>query len=381
MKSLPPYLFSEFQRKKNELEAEGIDVIDLGIGAPDLPAPQFVVDQLVNEAQFHENHRYSPFGGIEEFRTAVTCFYKQQYDVELNPNTEVLTLIGSKEGLHHFMQATIDEGDHVLLPDPGYPVYQTAVHLAGGIQARLPLDMEKGGIPAFDQIPEDVLHKAKVMVLNYPSNPTATTVELNTFTEAVSFAQKNNLLVANDAAYSLVTFDDYKAPSIMQVSGAKDHAVEFGSLSKSFNMAGWRIGYVVGNESAIQALGTLKSNLDSGQFIPIQKAGAHALTSDLQAVKENSAIFQKRMELMYEALTKMGIKAHKPKGTIFMWAQVPQNYSSVDFANLLLDKAGVIVTSGSAFGKGGEGYIRIALTVPEDRLREVISRLKKISWI
>lgn len=380
VESLPPYLFSEFQRKKSELEAKGVDVIDLGIGAPDLPAPQFVIDQLIKEAQAPENHRYSPFGGCQQFREAVAQFYHQHYNVDLDPNTEVLTLIGSKEGLHHLMQAMINPGDGVIIPDPGYPVYRTAIHLAGGEQVDLPLNMAAGGMPKYDEISRESLHKAKLLLLNYPSNPTAATAELTTFTNAIKFVKQHELILAHDAAYSLVTFNDYKAPSVLQVPNAKEYAVEFGSLSKSFNMTGWRIGYVVGNKSVIQSLATLKSNLDSSQFLPIQKAAAYALTSDLRAVTENNKIFQERMEMMYEGLTEVGIEVEKPKGTIFMWAQTPSGYNSQDFANLLLEKAGVIVTPGSAFGRMGEGFVRIALTVPKERLRKVIMRLKAITW-
>lgn len=380
VQSLPPYLFSRFQEKRKELEKKGVDVIDLGIGAPDLPTPQFIIDQLAKEATLPENHRYSPFGGSQTFKEAVAQFYHRHYDVELNPNEEVLTLIGSKEGIHHLMQAVINPGDGVIVPDPGYPVYESAVHLAGGIRFHLPLLMEKGGIPQYDQISKESLHTAKLLLLNYPSNPTAATVKLNTFVDAITFAKENKLFLAHDAAYSLVTFGHYKAPSVLQVPDAKEHAIEFGSLSKSFNMTGWRIGYVVGNKSVIQSIATLKGNIDSGQFLPIQKAAAHALLSDLQAVKENNLVFHQRMELMYEGLTHMGIQVEKPEGTIFMWAQTPPGYSSQSFANFLLEKVGVIVTPGSAFGSRGEGFIRIALTVPEERLREVIARLREISW-
>lgn len=378
--TLPPYLFSEFQRKKQELEKKGIDVIDLGIGSPDLATPDFVIDRLVEEARKPLNHRYSNYSGILEFKQSVATFYKKQYDVELDSATEVLALIGSKEGIANLVQAVINPGDRVLIPNPGYPVYRTAVHLAGGISVDIPLDAQNSYQPLYQQISKNDLEAAKLMFLNYPSNPTAATVDQDVFLKAVSFARENNLIVANDAAYDLVTFNGYKAPSILQIPNAKDCAVEFGSLSKSFNMTGWRIGYLAGNKTIIRALSTLKSNIDTCQFLPIQLAAATALNSDLSAVKANNAVYQERMEKLHEALNKIGLKADKPKGTIFIWAKVPEDHTSASFADLMLTNAGVIVTPGSAFGTEGEGYIRISLSVASDRLNEVVTRIKSLTW-
>lgn len=377
--SLPPYLFSQFQKKKEQLEAKGVDVIDLGIGAPDLPTPDFIIDALIQEARKPENHRYSPYDGCREFREAVATFYKNHFDVTLDPDTEVLTLIGSKEGLANLMQALLDSGDHVLLPDPGYPVYSTAVHLANAKYFPLPLEAENGYIPRYEDVPENIIEKTKLMLLNYPSNPTAATVNIDVFEEALSFAETNNFLVAHDSAYNLVTFDDYKAPSILQVPGAKNRAVEFGSLSKSFNMTGWRIGFVVGNKDIIKALSILKSNIDSSQFLAIQKAAAKALMSDLSTVAEHNEIFTKRRNVLVKALKEIGLNVDLPKGTIFVWAKVPENFTSLSFANLLLEEAGIIVTPGSAFGPTGEGYIRIALSVSTERIAEVAQRLSKLN--
>jgi len=379
VKNLPPYLFSEFQKKKKQMEANGVDVIDLGIGAPDLPAPDFVYDKLVEEAKKPLNHRYSIYSGMPSFKEAIAQFYKKHYGVDLDPETEVLALIGSKEGLANLIQAVTNPGDKVLIPDPGYPVYRTAVHLAGSESVSLPLDVNNGYVPLYDKLTAEEIEQAKLMFLNYPSNPTAATVELDTFTEAVSFAEKSEILLVNDAAYDLVTFDNYKAPSVLQVPGAKERAVEFGSLSKSFNMTGWRIGFAVGNKEVIQALATLKSNIDTCQFIPVQKAAEAALRSDLSAVKENNRIYKRRMEKLHVALNEIGIKTEKPRGTIFIWAKVPDGYTSGEFADKVLDEAGVIVTPGNAFGANGEGFIRIALSVTEERLDEVIARLKKLS--
>lgn len=378
VKSLPAYVFSEFQRKKAELEKEGVDVIDLGIGAPDLPTPDFVYERLVLEAKNPDNHRYSPYSGCSEFKEAVAEFYKKQYAVDLDPDTEVLALIGSKEGIVNLFQAVLNPGDAVFVPDPGYPVYQKGVLLAGGESILLPLNEEKGYIPEFGRISKRNKQRAKLLMLNYPSNPLGATVELNTFREAATFSKNNKILLASDAAYNLITFDGYKAPSVLQVPDAKDYAVEFGSLSKSFNMAGWRIGYVVGNKHVIQALATLKSNIDSSQFLAVQKAAATALKSDLSAVKEHNAIYQERMEKLYTALNELGISTEKTRGTIFLWAKVPTGFTANSFANKLLEEAGVIVTPGTAFGPSGEGYIRIALTVSKERLDEVVRRLREL---
>lgn len=379
VRNLPPYLFAKLNKRKEELMAQGVDVIDLGIGAPDLPTPEFVIEELIRTAKKSENHRYPAYDGNTDFKQAVASFYKQQYDVDLNPETEVLALIGSKEGIAHLMQAVLNTGDQVLLPNPGYPVYETGVKLAGAESISFPLEEEKDFIPQFDQL-HDIADKAKLMFLNYPSNPTSATIHLKTFMEAVSFAKEHDLIIANDAAYDLVTFGDYKSPSILQAPEAKEYAVEFGSLSKSFNMTGWRIGYVVGNEDVIHSLKTLKSNIDTGQFTPIQKAAIRALTSDLSAVKENNKVLENRMETMYQGLIDLGVKSKKPQGSIFIWAKVPKGFTSSHFAEKLLNEAGVIVTPGAAFGSAGEGYFRIAFTVTKERIEEVITRLKKLNF-
>src|SRR5699024_3170284 len=379
VKNLPPYLFSEFQKRKKELQSEGVDVIDLGIGAPDLPTPSFVVEKLIRSVKDPKNHRYSPYNGTMEFKEAVANFYKEQYGVDLNPETEILTLIGSKEGIANLTQAVINPGDKVFIPNPGYPVYRTAVMLAGGKPVEFTLKEENKFVPQFDTL-DSIARETKLMILNYPSNPTSATVDLNTFLETITFAKKHNLLIAHDAAYDLVTFDEYKSPSIMQIPDAKKWTVEFGSLSKSFNMTGWRIGYVVGNETVIDALSTLKSNVDTSQFLPIQKAAATALKSDLSSVKENNHILQERMETMHQALSDMGIEAEKPKGTIFIWAKVPEGLSSTQFTDKLLNEAGVIVTPGTAFGSAGEGYVRMAFTVKKERIKEVMKRMKRLNF-
>ncbi|GGC98517.1 aminotransferase class I/II-fold pyridoxal phosphate-dependent enzyme [Pontibacillus salipaludis] len=378
--SLPPYLFSVFHQKKKELEAQGIDVIDLGIGAPDLQTPSFIIDRLTEEVKKSAHHKYSPYSGIQEFKEAVARFYKNYHGVSLNPETEILTLIGSKEGLANLIRAVVDPGDSVLLPDPGYPVYQSAVHLAYGNSIRLPLDPFNGYTPMYEKLSQEEIQNTKVMLLNYPSNPTGATVEYRTFLEAFTFAKKHGLCLAHDAAYSLVTFGGYKAPSLLEVPGAKDIAVEFGSLSKSFNMTGWRIGYVAGSPELIRAMSIIKSNTDTSQFIPIQQAGATALNSDFSTVKENNHIYEERLESILHVLKELNIQAEKPRGTFFVWAKVPNGYSSQTFAEKLLNEAGVIVTPGHAFGKGGEGYFRLSLCVPTDRLNEAVQRMQALDW-
>ncbi len=378
IRSLPPYLFAEIQEKRKKLEADGVDVIDLGIGAPDLPPPEFVVEKLVEMVRNPENHKYPAYHGMQEFREAVAAFYQEQYSVQLDPDTEVLALIGSKEGIAHLIQSAVNPGETVILPNPGYPVYRAAVHLAGGTCKELPLDMQHGCTPMYAEISEQEYQQAKLMLLNYPGNPTAAGVSLDTFMKAVAIAKKHNLMVVNDAAYNQIAFNGYQSPSILQVPHAKKYAAEFGSLSKSYNMAGWRIGYVVGNKQLIRSLARLKSNIDSGQFIPIQYAAAAALKSDQSAVKRNNEIYEARMEKLHSSLAAAGIQSEKPKATIFLWARVPAGYTSLAFANKLLDEAGIIVTPGTAFGSLGEGFIRMALTVTEARLAEAGERLQRL---
>ncbi|TFB24338.1 aminotransferase class I/II-fold pyridoxal phosphate-dependent enzyme [Filobacillus milosensis] len=381
IQTLPPYIFSQFQQRKKELEAKGMDIIDLGIGAPDLPTPTFIIDELVKETYLTQNHRYSPYQGCAEFREAVANFYQKHYGVILDPDHDVLTLIGSKEGIANFITATINPSEIVLVPNPGYPVYQSAIHLAGGITAHIPLLEEENFKPNFQQLSHEQLDQAKLMLLNYPSNPTAGTVEKEVFEEAVHLAKEHEFIIAQDAAYDLMTFGDYEAPSLLQVPGAKDVAVEFGSLSKSFNMTGWRIGYAVGNRDLLKALSIVKSNTDTSQFLPIQKAAAVALNSDLSSVKANNLIYEERLEKTLKALDTLGIKVNRPRGTFYVWAKVPSNFDSMSFASAMLEQAGVIITPGTAFGQAGEGYFRISLSVPNEKLEEAIERMKALEGV
>ncbi|KGX91118.1 diaminopimelate aminotransferase [Pontibacillus halophilus JSM 076056 = DSM 19796] len=377
VQSLPPYLFSIFHERRKALEAKGIDVIDLGIGAPDLPPPDFIVDRLVSELRQPEQHRYSPYTGCDEFREAVASYYKRTYDVTLDPKREVLTLIGSKEGIASMMTAWLDPGDVTLIPNPGYPVYRSAVHLAGGEVVDLPLLAPAHASPNYEAIREKDFENAKMMVLNYPGNPTGATIDIEVFLEAVTLCKQHDVILAHDAAYGSLTYDGYQAPSILQVDGAKEIAVEFGSLSKTFNMAGWRIGYVVGNEEVIKAIATVKSNIDTSQFLPIQFAAAEALRSDFSAVREQCEIYKERRDYAVEQLRRIHIDAPCPKGTFFIWAPVPDGATSREFSERLLE-AGVVVTPGEAFGTEGRGYFRISLSTSIDRLTEAFSRMEKV---
>ncbi|WP_026576907.1 LL-diaminopimelate aminotransferase [Bacillus sp. UNC438CL73TsuS30] len=374
---IPPYLFAEINKKKAAMIESGVDIIDLGIGDPDLPTPKHIVDKLVEELQDPYQLKYPSFTGCAEFRNAVADFYLRQFGVKLDPETEVLALIGSKEGIAHLIPTLIDPGDYVLIPDPSYPVYRMATMLANGQYFNMPLKIENNFEPDFTAIPRKIVEQARLMLLNYPGNPTAATVDLSFFNQAIAFAQKHQIPIAHDSAYNMVTFDEYKAPSILQAEGAKEVAVEFGSLSKTYNMTGFRIGYVVGNKEIIKALSILKSNTDTGQFTPIQKAAAFALNSDHSCVSKHNQIYQERMLSMVEGLKSIGVKAEPPKGSFFIWAPVPKGYTSSDFVTSVLEQTGVILTPGNAFGPSGEGYFRVSLSVPSERLQEAIERIKQ----
>jgi len=377
LEQIPPYLFALINKKKAELIKSGVKVIDLGIGDPDLSTPKHIVAKLVEEMNNPANFRYPDYSGCWEFREAVADFYRRQYQVELDPETEVLALIGSKEGIAHLIPALTDPEDYVLIPDPSYSVYRMATLLANGKPFMMPLKEENNFQPVFEDIPEDVLKQAKLMFLNYPGNPTAATVDLPFFQKAIDFAKEHQFPIAHDSAYNMVTFDGYKAPSILQVKGAKDIAVEFGSLSKTYNMTGWRIGYAVGNKEILKSLSIVKGNTDTGQFIPIQKAAAFALQSNQTCIATHNLIYQERMDAVLNALETIGIAAKKPLASFFVWANVPQGFTSVDFVDRVLEQTGVIVTPGNAFGPSGEGYFRISLSVPTQQLNEAIDRIKE----
>jgi LL-diaminopimelate aminotransferase len=373
VQNLPPYLFAELDRRVAAKRAEGADVISLGVGDPDLPTPPHVVAAMEKAAEDPENHRYPSYYGLPAFRQAVAEFYERRFGVDLDPDTEVQPLIGSKEGLAHVALAFVDPGDETLVPDPGYPVYDIATRLAGGTTSFFPLTAGRGFLPDFDAI--DARERATMLWLNYPTNPTAAVADVPFFERAVAFASANDLLLAHDAAYSEITFDGYIAPSVLEAPGAKDVAVEFGSLSKTYNMTGWRIGYAVGNARAIEALATVKTNLDSGIFNAVQEAGIAALTGPQDHVERMRQVYRERRDVVIGGLRAIGIEMEPPLGSIYVWVPTPEGRSSVEFAAELLDRAAVVVAPGTGYGPHGEGYIRISLTVADDRLREAMDRI------
>ncbi len=376
LNKLPVYLFAEIDRLKQEIRAKGIDIISFGIGDPDLPTPGAIIDILKKESEIEDNHRYPSYEGLLKFRESAASWYDKRFGVSLDPETEVLSLIGSKEGIGHFPLAFVNPGDIVLVPDPGYPVYNAATVLALGIPYFMPLEEKNDFLPDFSKIPEDVFKKAKLMFLNYPNNPTSARANRDFFKEVVKLAKKYSIIIAHDFAYSEVYTAGNPTESFLSVPGAKDVGIEFHSLSKTFNMTGFRIGFASGSEAIIKGLGTVKTNLDSGIFQAIQLAGAYGLDNELGAVKENNKIYKKRRELLLRGLKKLGFHVYNSDTTFYVWAKVPKiGLSSKDFAVSLLNDTGVIVTPGSGFGRHGEGYIRFSLTLSEDRIKEGLERM------
>jgi LL-diaminopimelate aminotransferase len=375
IKNLPPYLFAEIERKIALKKDQGVDVISLGIGDPVEPTPQHIIDSLVKEANDPSNHRYPSFDGLPAFRQAIAGWYDRRFGLTFDPNTQVLPLVGSKEGIAHIHVAFVDPGDTVLVPDPGYPVYHSGTILAGGESYFMPLLDENDFLPDLDAIPAEVADRAKLMFLNYPNNPTSAVATEDFFRRVVAFAKKHDIVVAHDFPYSEITYDGYEAPSFLATPGAIDVGVEFHSLSKTYNMTGWRIGWVVGNTEVIEALGRVKSNIDSGIFSAIQKAGITALEGPQDIIGEMRAIYQRRRDLVVETLTDLGLDVKAPQAAIYLWVRVPEGHTSASFATLVLEKAAVVIPPGAAYGPSGEGYIRISLTVPDDRLKEALDRI------
>jgi LL-diaminopimelate aminotransferase len=372
---LPPYLFKEIDRKKAEVRARGVDIIDLGVGDPDLPTPDFIIDAMNKATKDPANHQYPSYSGMGMFKEVVAQWYKERFDVDLDPGKEVITLIGSKEGIAHFPLAFVNPGDISLVPSPAYPVYNIATLFAGGKSYFMPLLGKNQFLPDLDNLPEDIVKKARLMFLNYPNNPTAAVADQTFFEKVVAFAKKHGILVCHDAAYTEMAFDGYRPLSFLQIPGAKDVGIEFHSLSKTFNMTGWRIGFAVGNQEAVEGLGAIKSNIDSGAFQAVQMAGIEALRSDPSFIQEIMMVYARRRDLMVQGLRDAGFTLETPKATFYLWVKVPVGYSSTDLAARLLEK-GVVVTPGNGFGKPGEGYFRIALTQKRDRLSEAIERIK-----
>ncbi len=372
---LPPYLFVEITRKIAEKKARGETVVSFAIGDPDIPTPSHIIDRLCQAAQDPANHRYPETAGLPELRRAIAEWYRKRFDVSLDADEEVLPLIGSKEGIAHIALCFIDPDDFALVPDPAYPVYAISTELVGGKPYYLPLVEENNFVPDLDTIPDNVLQRAKLLWINYPNNPTGAVADIDFFNRVVKFAQQHDLAVCHDGPYSEVAFDGYQPVSFLQAEGAKEVGVEFHSLSKSYNMTGWRIGMVVGNAKMIDALRRVKSNLDSGIAQAIQYAAIEALTGPQDCIQKHNAIYQRRRDLVIDVLNDIGLEANPPKASLYIWAKVPKGYTSVELANDLLDKVGVVVTPGVGYGKNGEGYVRLSLTIPDAGLVKGLSRL------
>lgn len=377
MKKLAPYLFVEIDKAKKRALDEGRDIIDLGVGDPDIPTPRFIIDALNKAAHDPKTHRYALDQGLPEFREAAAKWYKKRFNVDLNPENEILPLIGSKEGIAHIPLAFVNPGDLVLVPDPCYPPYRSGTIFAGGEVLSMPLIEGHRFLPDLKAINHHLLHKARMLFINYPNNPTGAACDKKFFKDVIDFAAKHNIIVCHDAAYSEIAFDGFKPPSILELDGARDVAVEFHSLSKTFNMTGWRIGFACGNADVINALAKVKSNIDSGIFSAIQKAGVVALENYERHINSVIKVYEERRNILIEGLNSLGWNVQRPKATFYVWTKVPPRYTSLTFAKALLDKADIVVTPGNGFGEHGEGYIRMALTVDKARLREAAERIRK----
>ena len=375
VESLPPYLFVGITKKIAEKRASGEDIISFAIGDPDSPTPAHIIEKLCQAAHDPVNHQYPESEGLPELRQAIAEWYQRRFGVSLDPDTEVLPVIGAKEGIAHIPLCFIDPGDIALVPDPGYPVYSIGTALVGGESHFLPLTDNNDFLPRYDSIPVDVLEKAKLLWINYPNNPTSAVADIGFFNRTVKFAREHNLAVCHDGPYTEVAFDGYQPVSFMQAEGAKEVGVEFHSLSKSYNMTGWRIGMAVGNATMVDALKRVKSNMDSGIPLAIQHAAIEALRGPQDCIKEHNEIYQRRRDLVVDVLNDIGLEVRRPKASLYVWARVPEGYNSVDFATDLLEQVGVVVTPGVGYGQNGEGYVRLSLTVSDAGLVKGLSRL------
>ena len=376
LEKIPPYLFAEIDRKIAEAKAKGADVISLGIGDPDTPTLPPVVEAMHKAIDNPANHDYPPYNGTASFRKTACEWMKNRFGVELDADTEMLANIGSKEAIAHVFFAFVDKGDYTLIPDPGYPVYKNATIFAGGTPFSMPLLEENGYLPDFDKIPEDVARKAKLMFLNYPNNPTGAVCDLEFLKKAVDYCKKYDILLCFDQAYCEMTYDGYVAPSVLQVEGGKDVALEFYSHSKSYNMTGWRVGWVCGNKDAVKALGTIKNNIDSGTFKAIQDAAIAAFNVDKSYIDRLNKMYQERRDAAEEGLRELGWDIKPSKATFYLWLPVPKGMTSEEFVTVMLEKASVVVPPGNGYGKYGEGYFRVALTKDVDTIKKCIQRMK-----
>lgn len=375
---LPPYLFLEIDKAKRKARKEGRDIIDLGVGDPDQPTPEHIIEKLYQAARDPVTHHYALDQGLLQLRRAIAEWYKGRFNVRLDPETEVLPLIGSKEGIAHFPLAFLNAGDYSLIPDPCYPPYKGGTILAGGRPYLMPLEEENAFLPDPKNIPFNIRRKAKLIYINYPNNPTSAIADIDFYRQVCEFAVRNKIIVLSDLAYSEIAYDGYRPSSFLEVEGAKEAAIEFHSLSKTYNMTGWRIGFACGNKNLISALAKIKSNIDSGIFSAIQLAGISALKGPQQHIKDSCRLYQQRRDILIAGLNSLGWKVAPPKATFYVWLRVPKKITSIKFSALLLERANIIAAPGIGFGEYGEGYIRIALTLSKERIQEAIERLRRI---
>jgi LL-diaminopimelate aminotransferase len=373
VEQIPPYLFARIDKKKAEVRQKGMDLVDFGIGDTDIPTPGNIIARMLEATQDPQNHRYPSYEGMLEFRQAAASWYKKRFNVDLDAATEVVTLIGSKEGIAHIPWAYAEEGDVVLVPSPGYPVYKIATMFAGATPYIMPLKEENGFLPRYQDIPEEILKKAKLLFINYPNNPTGACADDAFFEKTLELAKRYDILVCHDAAYSEIAYDGYRPKSILEFDREKRHCLEFHSLSKTYCMTGWRIGFAVGCADGIY---NLKTNIDSGAFQAIQYAGIEALTGSQASVAELNSRLEKRRDMVVEAFKTLGIDVKRPRATYYIWARVPKGYTSSDFCEKLIEETGIVVTPGSGFGDEGEGYFRISITIGEDKIAEAAKRLR-----
>ena len=377
IEQLPPYLFAEIDRKKNELIDKGVDVIDLGVGDPDIPTPDHIVESLREAAGNPEHHRYPSYVGMLSFREAAAEWYQERFGVNLDPAKQVVTLIGSKEGVAHAPLAFVDPGDVVLVPDPGYPVYPVSTTFAGGVPYAMPLLKENDFLPDLDAIPAEAAKRAVMMFLNYPNNPTTVLANEGFFGEVVDFARENEILICHDAAYTEIAFYGKNPLSFLEIPGAMDVGIEFHSLSKTFSMTGWRLAFAAGNERAIAGLGKIKTNIDSGVFQAVQEAGITALRNSSAGLEERKEVYRERLEIFCRGLKEAGISYTQPDATFYVWFEVPEGMTSSEFSERMLTEAGVVVTPGNGFGDCGEGYARVSVTFDTQRIEQAAERIAK----
>jgi len=380
IKTLPPYLFAAIDKMKQAAIDRGVDIINLGIGDPDLPTPAPIIESLTQAAKNPKHHQYPSYEGMLSFRKAVADWYQRRFGVKLDAADEVLTLIGSKEGIGHIHLAFVDPGDVVLVPSPGYPVYPVGTSFCGGVSHLMPLTKANGFLPDLNAIPKEVARKAKLMWLNSPNNPTSVVMTKEYFTRVVAFAQEHQIIVCHDAAYSEIYYDGQRPASFMEVDGAKDVGVEFHSLSKTYNMTGWRLGFAVGHKEVLAGLGKVKSNLDSGVFEAVQAAGITALGLDDAVTNTIRNTYQERRDTLIPGLKQLALEVDAPPAAFYVWVAVPKGYTSASFTAHLLEKAGIVTTPGNGFGAPGEGYIRMTVCTSKDRLAEAVERIKKAGF-